>query len=209
MTASDILNIVVTVAGCQAVADLLSNYLVFNGDAYKETLAGMDRAEAKLKRAEQEAAKNQKHAKRLQFAKDDYSNACSLVAAKHASPSLYVSLFFVLLLRILGTEHNGKVIAILPFVPYDLVTRVSARGLPWSKFDPMQLASMMEGLSVDYKQGVSFFVIYMLTALSVKYYVSKLLAVSPPAGADGGLSSIANSPAVKSFSKSMGFPTED
>ena len=204
MTAPEILHIVLTVGICQLGCDLLANYLVYNGDAYKRTVGALERARWKLDKAEADAAKSNKHAKRLQRAKDDYGTAKSLVARKHFGPGIFNSIFFLMLLRILGTEHKGNIMAILPFEPFNFLTRITARGLDWD-------SALDKGItaSVSYKQGASFFFIYALSALSVKFYVNKAFGVQPPPGADGGIVSMMESPGGRQMIKNIGLDPDE
>ena len=206
MTSSDILNIVVTVALSQLACELLAKYFIYNGEAYQKALSSLERARVKMQKAEGDAIKNVKHAKRLQIAKDDYNEACSTVSRHHMFPGTMSSIFFVVLLRILGTEHKGKVIAVLPFVPAKFFSRITARGLDWSL---VQDESVFEGISVNYKQGTSFLFIYMLAALSVKHFVTKAFGTLPPPGADRGLTAIMESPSGQRLVKRLGFDPEE
>lgn len=206
MTASEILNIAVTVGLSQLACELLAKYFVYNGDDYKRKVAALERARWKLEKAEIDAAKSNKHEKRLQRAKDDYGDACAQVSRKHTVPGFMISIFFVMLLRILGTEHKGNVMAILPFSPIKFVSRITARGLDWSVVED---ESVFEGLSVSHKQGASFLFIYMLAALSVKFFVSKAVGTHPPTGADKGLMTIMESPGGKRLLKNFGIDADE
>ena len=119
MTSSDIANIAITVGIIQFLCDIVSNYFVYNGDNYKRSVSTLERTKWKYDKALADSQKNpDKNAKRLQRAKDDYGEAKSKVAAKHTGPGVLTSIMFVILLRILGTEHGGgnKMIAFLPLL---------------------------------------------------------------------------------------------
>lgn len=207
MTASEILSIVITVALSQLGCDLLARYFIYSGESYKRTLDALERARWKLEKAQADAAKNPtKHEKRLQRTKDEFGEACSNVSKKHTQPGIWTSIFFVLLLRILGTEHKGKIMAVLPFVPFRVLSRITGRGLDWSAIAD---DSALEGISVNYQQGTSFLFIYMLSALSVKFFINKALATQPPPGADKGLLTIMESPGGKRMMKSFGIDPDE
>jgi hypothetical protein len=206
MTASEILHIVVTVGISQLCCELLAKYFVYSGDAYERRVAALERAKWKLDKATEDAAKSSKHEKRLQRAKDEYGEQCALVSRKHTAPGFLSSIFFVMLLRILGTEHKGHVMAILPFPPFKFLSRITARGLDWSVLED---ESVLEGMSISHKQGTSFLFIYMLSALSVKFFVSKAVGTQPPAGADKGLMTIMESPGGKRMIRSFGLDPDD
>ena len=53
--------------------------------------------------------KSEKHRKKYDRAKSDYQAACADVARRHFPPNMFGSVFFVILLRILGIENSGKV----------------------------------------------------------------------------------------------------
>mmetsp|Transcript_109162 Transcript_109162/g.163277 ORF Transcript_109162/g.163277 Transcript_109162/m.163277 type:complete len:212 (-) Transcript_109162:34-669(-) len=200
MTTSAMWNIVATVAVCQLVCDLISNYLVFGGERYKRLVSSMERARWKLDKAETDLQKNPKNAKRHQRAKEDYGNACSEVAKRHIAPSTWSSIFFFIILRILGTEHQGNVMALLPFQPYAFVTKATGRGLDWSNAPE----AVLERASVDKCQATSFLFIYLLAVLSVKYYVHRAVGTKAPAGADGGVLSLLESPQGQRMLKAWG-----
>ena len=158
-------------------------------------------AKWKLDKAEADFKKNAKHAKRLQRAKDDYGEHRSHVAQRHSAPTLFSSFFFLILVRILGTEYGGKVMAILPFSPINLIYRITARGLDWSNVPP----DALNGTDIEMKQAASYLTIYILAGMSVKFYVNKAFGTPAPVGADEGLLTMMESPAAK---KMMGLDTE-
>jgi hypothetical protein len=205
MTASEILNIVVTVGLSQLGCDLLAKWLVYNKEPYQRACGSLQRAKWKLDKAEVDAKKNDKHAKRLQRSKDDYGEFCSDVARRHTGPGMISSIFFVILLRILGAEHKGNVMAILPFVPFTFFTRITARGLDWSNVPDTAL----EGIGIEVKQATSFLFIYLLAGLSVKYFVNKTFGTQPPAGADRGIMTVLESRQGQRLVKSLGIDPEE
>jgi hypothetical protein len=105
-----------TIGVWQLIIDLLSNHLVFKKDPYQRSIRTMERFKGKLDKAEVDLKKAEKHRKRFDRAKGDYQGACADVARRHFAPNLLSSLFFIILLRILGTEHGGKVSTIACFL---------------------------------------------------------------------------------------------
>ena len=229
MTSSDILNIVVTVGIIQLLCDLIANYFVYNSDGYKRSCSTLERMKWKYDKAQQDSSKNpekQTNIKKLQRAKDDYGEACSNVARKHTTPAVLTSIMFIILLRILGTEHGGgnKMIAFLPIIPFNFVSnKITTRGINIQNVIMMlnnkhyiQLVNdgdsddttSLGGL-VHVKQITTFLFIYILATLSVKFYVNKLFGTSPPSGADNGLMSVMESPKSQRMLKSMGVNPED
>jgi hypothetical protein len=207
MTASEILNIVVTVAISQLVIDLLANHFIFKGKNYIRSVELLERARWNLEKAEADAAKNpSKHAKRLLRAKDEFSGACANVASRHNGPGMFGSIYFLILLRILGAEYKGKLMAVIPFVPLKFIQRVTTRGLDWSKVDTV---ASFEGISIGYQQGASFLFVYMLSALSVKHFVHLLVGIQPPSGADRGVMAFLDSPQGKRIARSLGVDPDE
>jgi hypothetical protein len=119
------------------------------------------------------------------------------------SASLFTSIAFLILYRILGTEYYGKVIAILPFVPFRLMRKLTMRGLEMdlTNFEPM------EGIS-DPNQACSFLFVYMLTTFSVKFFVSHAFGTKPPYGTESGLMALADAPQTQKLLKQFGLDNE-
>lgn len=205
MTGSEILNIVVTVGFSQLVIDLLSSYIVFRGEDYQRLIKNMERSKSKLDRAEADLKRSDKHQKKVERAQAEYSTACADVARKHMLPSLASSVYFFLLLKILGTEYQGRVMGVLPFVPFNIVKGVTGRGLDWTDVPLEALA----GTKLVPNQAFSFLCVYILAGLSVKYYVNKLVATKPPPGADRGVMSVIDSPAGHHIARSFGLNPDD
>jgi len=206
MTASDISSIVMTIGVWQLIIDLLSNHLVFKKDPYQRSIRTMERFKGKLDKAEVDLKKAEKHRKKFDRAKGDYQGACVDVARRHFAPNLLSSLFFIILLRILGTEHGGKVMGVLPFVPFNFVSKVTSRGLDWRE---VNMEALNEATTMHPKQAFSFFFVYVLAGLAVKFYINRAVGTRPPKGADGGISTVMESPIGQSMMRSMGIDPED
>lgn len=97
--------------------------------------------------------------------------------------------------------------ALMPFVPFKILYRISARGLDWSNVEGE--STVLEGTSVDYRQATSFLFIYMLAALSVKSFVHKAVGTSPPPGADRGIMTAMESRGGRKLLKSYGIDPEE
>jgi Integral membrane protein EMC3/TMCO1-like len=181
MAAADILRIAVTVGVVQAVCDLMMHWWVFSRESYLRSIEKMERAEYKVHQLKEKAS--EKNAKRLIKAEEEKSIMAAVVARHHMLPGLSVSFLFLLLMRILGTELKGKIVGVIPFVPYGWFRRLLiARGLEF----PAHVEFMADpGSKVDsIAQACSFTFIYMLSTMSVKYYVNQLLGTQPPLGAE-------------------------
>lgn len=199
MTASDILNIVTTVAVTQIVIDLTSRWLVFSKEPYQRAVGSLQRAQGrrdKLAASLDTPQKQEKNAKKLERLQEDCSDAASQVARRHTVPGFFGSLVFLMLFRVLSTEYSGKVICVLPFVPPRLLRKLTLRGL--------NVTGVVAGSEYNVYQACSFLFIYILCTLSIKYFVHLLVGVNPPKGADGGLSTIIESPGNKKMMRSLG-----
>jgi len=192
MTSSDVLSIVGTVFFIQLVCDLVARKLVYSTESYEHACRVLSRSQTLLAKLEANKSDKEKHLKKVAIAKNNASAAAAEVAKRHTQPGLYTSIIFVLLYRILSTEYQGKVVAILPFVPYSFVRLVSLRGIDmdgveWS-------AEGGSGGVTDPNQACGFLFVYLLATLSVKFFVSHLLSAKPPKGAEGGIMAILDSP---------------
>lgn len=201
MTASEILNVITTVAITQLVVDLTSRWLVFSKDPYKRAVASLQRAQSrrdKLAASLDAPQKQEKQAKKLQRCSDAASDAASDVARRHSVPGFLGSLVFLMLFRVLGTEYSGKVVAVIPFVPPRLLRKLTLRGL--------NIVSTTELKDSEYNvnQACSFLFIYLLCTLSIKFIVNKLVGVAPPKGAEGGLSTVMDAPKNQKMLRSLG-----
>jgi hypothetical protein len=116
-------------------------------------------------------------------------------------------LYFFILLRILGAEYKGKVIGVLPFVPYNIVSKITARGLDWTNVVASNDVELETQLVT--KQAISFLCIYVLSTFTAKFYVHKLVGIQPPKGADQGFTTLAESPMIRSTLSSFGIDPDD
>ena len=206
MTASDILNIVVTVAVVQGICDLLAYWRVYRVEAYDRALEKRSRAlfrqtkakkdveettkenqdTAVTKKSKSSSGKAARVAKAMERADQDVADANAAVARFAVLPNFLTSVIFVVLMRVLGTEHKGKIMGLLPFVPFSLIHKLTGRGLQF-KTDMTNdyLPNVDEKADVRHvMQACSFVFIYFLCGLSVKFYISRLLGVRVPGGAE-------------------------
>lgn len=129
--------------------------------------------------------------KKLKKADEEYNEMASRVAHKHSFPNMVNSLFFIILARVLGTEYTGKVIAVLPFVPPNLLRKLTQRGLE-TGIDP---------------RACSFTFIFILCSLSVKYIASSMFGQQMPAGV--GLTNFLESPKAQRLLQKYGLDTSE
>jgi Integral membrane protein EMC3/TMCO1-like len=205
MTAADIIRIAVTVGVVQAACDLFVHWWIYSTEAYQRILERLQRAESKVN-SYQGKIGGDKHAKRIKAAEDEKSILVATVARQHMMPNMFISILFVILMRVLASEYGGgRIIAVLPFViPYPFLRRMmTMRGLAFQDNVEYYVSTdSIEGLSkVDtIQQACSFTFIYILATMSVKYYVHQLLGTPPPPGAEN-MASLADTPQGKLLMK--------
>eukprot|EP00978_Attheya_sp_CCMP212_P003289 scaffold6796_cov44-Attheya_sp.AAC.1 len=232
MTVSEVVHIAGTVAVVQVVIDLLTRYIVFQKEPYQQSVVTLERMRVKRDKAvalaesskAASAATNkggklsgaaEKNAKKAKFAQDDFHTAAADVARRHTRPGMLSSLFFFILYRVLSAEYDGKVIAVLPFVPFPMLRRLSTRGLilPPQSVVTELLSTVQHDPSFSAvtspQQACSFLFIYMLCTFSVKFIMGKIFAKQPPAGADRGLGTMLENPNAQKFLSSMGVDPDE
>jgi hypothetical protein len=246
MTAHDIFQIVSTVAVVQLLCDIVAHYAIYQSKAYLRLLEQLEDSKAKLQAAQRKAKledeknktdvavknkdvksnnkkqsggkQNERSQKLLQRLEQDHADVLQGISMRHTLHSATTAIIFLILMRIFGTEHKGRILAVLPFVPYQILRRITARGLQfdsnWLSIDgpiieailgemntkSRSSAGVMAGLN-NVGQMASFTFIYMLTAMSVKYYVHQLIATKPPAGAESFFAAVADSPRSQAYVK--------
>jgi len=219
MTTSEITNIVLTVAIVQLVCDFIARKFVFEHENYERALGVLSRAAFNLRKIEEKlggasasavavSVPTDKQRKKYEQAKARHAEAAADVAKRHQTPSFWTSLVFVLLYRILSTEYYGKIVAVLPFIPFRFFQRMTLRGIEFDH-EAMQLQLPTTGKGVtDPQQACSFLLIYVLSTLSVKYFISQATAVKPPSGAEGGFWTMLEDPKTKKLMEKWGLDTE-
>lgn len=162
----------------------------------------------------------EKQAKRIQRAQDDVGEARANVAKCHTGPGIWTSVVFFILYRVLNLEYQNKIIGILPFVPFKLLQRVSTRGLAFEdgfEWVISASSSTQDGggsgggiVRVTHlEQACSFFLIYMLSTLTIKKLVNRAVGTPPPKGADKGIFSLFDDPKSQAILQSVGVDTEE
>mmetsp|Transcript_1512 Transcript_1512/g.2054 ORF Transcript_1512/g.2054 Transcript_1512/m.2054 type:complete len:213 (-) Transcript_1512:433-1071(-) len=206
MPAAELNNIILTVGIVQLSCDLLANRYVFVQDSYQRSLGALSRAKFKFQKLKDQDDEGkltgEKQQKKLQRAKDELSEISANVAKRHTTPNVLTSLAFIILYRILAIEYSGKVIALLPFVPWKFIQKLTTHGLDISSLE------LDESEVIDPRQACSFIFVYILTTLSVKFFVHRAVAVMPPKGADGGILSMVDAPQNQKVLKQFGLDNE-
>jgi Integral membrane protein EMC3/TMCO1-like len=247
MPASEILRIVVTVATVQFLCDLVAHWRIFSQQSYQRQLEKLSRAKFKLDQIQEKEgithetvkaaaaaattttnskskknnnSKADRNAKKLQRAEDDHKNALADITKRHTVPNFFTSIVFLILMRVMGTELKGKVLAVLPFAPFGIFKRITSRGLDFTdgaadvfalmatSGDGKEEAGRNSSVVTDLAQACSFAFLYMLTAMSVKFYVHQLFGTKPPPGAES-LLSLVDSPQGKNMIRAVGLEPVD
>jgi len=217
MTASDIVRIISTVGVIQGICDIMAQKFVFTKQPYLKSIATLERSRTKRDKTlsatsnEKISAKSaEKNAKKIQRAQDEYAEACADVAKRHTFPGLATSIVFVILYRILSMEYSGKIIAVLPFQPWSLVRRFTLRGIVIDPaiftVPPLAADGTIPRVS-NSTQACAFLFVYILSTLSVKYAVHKLVGKTAPTGADKGISTMLDDPKSQKFLRGLGVDT--
>lgn len=138
---------------------------------------------------------------------DDYADALAVVSGFHFVPSTFTAIIFLLLFRILGSELNGTIVALLPFRPFQFLRRITGRGLEFP--DHVMLATAGQGATgnIDVTQACSFMAVYALTGMSVKFYIQKLFGTPLPEGVNG-IASFLESPTGRRIARQFGLDDE-
>lgn len=250
MTAQDILQIITATAVIQCICDIGAHYIVYQKESYQDLLDKLASSQSKLLAAQnklkteettdtattstttkgnnKKGITNMEKQKQLvQRLEEENNHRLSVVALVHSRPFVVTGILFLLLMRVLGSEHKNKIIAVLPFVPYRFIQRlISHRGLQinpqWftvtsaddssillqellskvnSTYTISRTASGTIGSITTIGQICSFTFIYMLTSMSVKYYVNQLLTTPPPKGAESYVSLMMEAPKTQEMVK--------
>lgn len=227
MTISVIGNIVFSVAATEFVACILSRKFIFQSESYTRTVSTFERAKARRDRtaaslAAKEAKQSQKpsqknvdkEAKKLQREDEELSALAAEVARRHTMANFYPSIAFLILYRILAAEYAGKVVALLPFQPFNLLQRVTFRGLSDMTVKEVHSLWTDSGSPVSpdvssASQACAFAFIYILCSLSVKMMVNTAFGTKPPPGADDGVGTLMEAPQSQKMLKSFGLDAEE
>lgn len=251
MTAQDILQIVTASAFIQCICDIGAHYIVYDKESYQNVLDKLASSQSKLVAAQNKLKTDEitttepattttkkvvaadkankknitnveKQQQLVQRLEEEHNHRLRAVALKHFQPFLLTSFLFIILMRVLGTEHKNKIIGVVPFVPYRFIQRfLSLRGL---QIDPQWFTANVDDASVliqeilssvnhtfavsqnasgkiqsitSVGQVCSFTFIYMLTSMSVKYYMNQLFTTHPPKGAESYMTTMVDNPKMQ------------
>lgn len=142
------------------------------------------------------------------------------VARRHTMANFYPSIAFIFLYRILASEQSGKLVAILPFQPFNFLQKVTFRGLStamtaqelnilWLQSKGLDATKILSLDVSNVSQACGFAFIYILCTLSIKKIVNDIFGVKPPEGADGGVGTMLDSPQNQKILSSFGVDAEE
>ncbi|KAL7528367.1 hypothetical protein ACHAXR_002406 [Thalassiosira sp. AJA248-18] len=249
MTVSDIGRIVFAVASTELVSCILTKKIIFQSESYERTVSAFNRAKARRdKTAASLAAKQatreeqlanpgknrkqpqqisqkstEKEAKKLQRENEELSAYAAEVARRHTMANFYSSIAFLILYRILAAEYSGKIVALLPFEPFNLLQRITFRGLSGKTVKDLNSLWIKGGLEATIpgenaplfpdvtgvSQACGFAFVYLLCSLSVKMMVNMAFGTKPPPGADDGVGTLIEAPQSQKMMKNFGLDAEE
>ena len=234
MAVADIARIVCAVAGTEFLCCILTKRFIFQGESYTRSVSSFERAKARRDKtaaslvAKQKAIEEQianpgknkkdtvtqksieKETKKLQRENEELSALAAEVARRHTMAGFYSSLAFLLLFRILAAEYSGKVLAVLPFEPFNLLQRITFRGLSDISAKEVDSSWKLSGkTSANASQACSFAFIYILCSLSVKMMVNMAFGTKPPQGADEGVRNLLDAPQGQKMMKNFGIDVDE
>lgn len=234
MAVTDIARTVCAVAGTEFLCCILTKRFIFQGEKYTRSVSSFERAKArrdktaaslaaKQKAIEEQIAnpgKNKKDAvtqksieketKKLQRENEELSALAAEVARRHTMAGFYSSLAFLILYRILAAEYSGKVLAVLPFEPFNLLQRITFRGLGDISAKEVDSGWKLSGnTSANASQSCAFAFIYILCSLSVKMMVNMAFGTKPPQGADEGVRNLLDAPQGQKMMKNFGIDVDE
>lgn len=212
MPASELLKIVGTVAVVQLGCDLFFYWYTFSQDSYQHAIDQLTRSKTKWEQIQAKETtigsgtttttkttktqpivkksirKQEQNQKKVQRFEDDYKMCLANLTRLHTIPNIVTSILFLILMRILGTELQGTIVAVLPFEAFSWLQTVTSRGLQFENdaIKSLSYISDVDGVEMTAKtaQVCSFTFVYILTNISIKYYVHQLFGYRPPAGAE-------------------------
>jgi len=137
------------------------------------------------------------------------------VARRHTMANFYPSIAFIFLYRILASEQSGKLVAILPFQPFNFLQKVTFRGLStvmtaqelnilWLQSKGLDATKILSLDVSNVSQACAFAFIYILCTLSIKKIVNDIFGVRAPEGAGGGVDTMLDSPQNQKILSSFG-----
>lgn len=157
--------------------------------------------------------KADKEAKKMQRDDEEMSALAADVAKRHTTGNFYPSIAFLILYRILAAEYAGKVVALLPFQPFNFLQKITFRGMSTVAVKDVHALWVESGsVSPDVSsasQACAFAFIYCLCSLSVKMMVNMAFGTKPPPGADQGVGTLIESPQSQKMMKKFGLDAED
>mmetsp|Transcript_4423 Transcript_4423/g.8726 ORF Transcript_4423/g.8726 Transcript_4423/m.8726 type:complete len:188 (-) Transcript_4423:1574-2137(-) len=108
--------------------------------------------------------KRERHAKKIQKLEADFKEAMAKMNGMKLVVNITIGLLYMLAYRVLSMRFHGQVVGTLPFIPFEMMRRMSMRGLP-SGSEPTDCA---------------FAFVYALAALGLKGTIQKAMGFAPP-----------------------------
>ncbi|KAL3794333.1 hypothetical protein ACHAW5_009893 [Stephanodiscus triporus] len=209
MTVSAIGHIAFAVGATELISCVLSRKFIFQSESYTRSASAFERAKARrdktvasvaIKQAQPKSQKStEKDKKKLEREDEEMKSLAAEVARRHTAANFYQSIAFLILYRILAAEYAGKVVALLPFQPFQLMQKMTLRGLKLPAENPPIFPDVS-----NVSQACSFAFIYILCSFSIKMLVNMIFGTQPPPGADDGVGTMMETPQSKKIMEQFG-----
>lgn len=230
MPVSAISNIVFAIGITEFLACIMARKYIFQSESYTRTVEAFGRATWRrdktaaslaIKQSNPKSQKAaEKEAKKLQREEEELSALAAEVARRHTMANFYPSIVYIILYRILATEYSAQVVALLPFQPFNMLKKMTFRGLSsaltvqemhtlWLQSKGIDDATILTTDVSNASQACSFAFIFMLCSLSIKMMVNMVFGTKPPEGADNGVGTLMEAPQSKRMMKNFGVDADE
>ena len=180
-----------------AALEVLSFILIYRKPRYAVAVRALEDAQAnvdsiKAKMGEKDSLKESKRTvfeRKLKSAEDNKSSIAAGVTSLTMAPNFIGTVCNLVITRWLKGSYNGIIVGVLPFVPYQFLTKVTQIGLPKDGTIPVN--------------GVSFLFVWILLQMGVKAIFRTMISWKAPEGT--GISNVVDSPVMKNLMKRWGF----
>jgi len=158
----DILLVMSISVGSALFAEGLNWLLIYRKDDYKKLKATIERLQSKLDQEKSVTmpAKQKSKEKKQQLREDKLKDANRDMALAKMKSTFAVGFTMIALFAILNTSFDGRVVAKLPFTPFNFITGLSHRSLSGTDYTECSMVFM-----------------YVLCSLSIRSNLQRLMGV--------------------------------
>jgi len=149
---------------CSALfAEAISWLLIYRTDDYQRLKNSIEKLQAKLDKKKEGTGADKTNEKKVERFNDQLSSFNKDMIMIKMKSTFAVGITMVSLFAVLNSSFDGRVVAMLPFEPFSLIRGITHRGLPGTDF---------------YQCSMVFF--YIISSLSIRANLQKLLGTTPP-----------------------------